>query len=84
MISEQEVVRQAEQKAQAIIAQANQSAQKITAEADTYVLDVLSNLEEEMLQVITTVRNGIHKLERSTNRGKSGEPASRAGEDQAT
>jgi len=84
MIGEQEVVRQAEQKAEAIIAQANQSAQKITAEADTYVLDVLSNLEEELLQLITTVRNGIHKLERSTNRGKSGESASRAGEDQAT
>jgi cell division septum initiation protein DivIVA len=82
MIGDQEVVQQAEQKAQAIIAQANQSAQKITSEADTYVLDVLGNLEEELLQVITTVRNGIHKLERSAGRGATTDRAAKSAGDQ--
>jgi cell division septum initiation protein DivIVA len=69
LITDQEVVKQAEQKAQAVIGQANQSAEKIRADADTYVVEVLGNLEEELLQAITTVRNGIHKLERPASRG---------------
>jgi cell division septum initiation protein DivIVA len=68
LVGDQEVVKQAELRAQAILAEAHQSGFKITSEADTYVLDVLGNLEEQLLQVITTVRNGIHKLERSGSR----------------
>jgi hypothetical protein len=33
-------------------------------------VEVLSNLEEELLRLITTVRNGIHKLERSASHRK--------------
>ena len=81
MIGAQEVVKQAEQKAQDIRAQVDLSTERIRTDADTYVMDVLSNLEEELLQLITTVRNGIHKVERSGSRaataGRSGdgEPA---------
>jgi cell division septum initiation protein DivIVA len=79
MVGDQEVVLQAEKRAQEILAEANQSAHKMTSEADTYVLDVLGNLEEELLQVITTVRNGIHKLERASGRTGTGDQADDAG-----
>lgn len=74
LIDQQEVVRQAEQKAQALLAEANRSAELIRADADAYVVEVLSNLEEELLRLITTVRNGIHKLERSASQ-RRGEAA---------
>jgi|YNPNPStandDraft_1061719.scaffolds.fasta_scaffold71199_2 hypothetical protein len=78
LIDQQEVVRQAEQKAQALLAEANRSAELIRADADAYVIEVLSNLEEELLRLITTVRNGIHKLERASSHRKS--EAARASE----
>jgi vacuolar-type H+-ATPase subunit H len=65
LASNQEVVRQAERRAQEISVQANQSAEIIRSDAEGYVVEVLGNLEEELLQLITTVRNGIHKLERA-------------------
>jgi cell division septum initiation protein DivIVA len=65
LTSEHEVVKSAQEKAEEILAEANRSAGEIRAEADTYVMDVLSDMEEQLLRLITTVRNGIQQVERS-------------------
>ncbi len=65
LMTDHEVVKLAQQKADEIIVQANESADVIKAEADVYVMDVLSEMEEQLLRLITTVRNGIQQVERS-------------------
>jgi F0F1-type ATP synthase membrane subunit b/b' len=68
LVESQEVVKQADQRARSTAEDAHRSAEQIRREADTYVVESLSNLEEELLQLITTVRNGIHRLEHSSGR----------------
>ena len=66
LTSEHEVVKSAQEIAEEIIAEANRSAGEVRAEADVYVMDVLSDMEEQLLRLITTVRNGIQQVERSS------------------
>jgi hypothetical protein len=43
--------------------QAHASADKIRADADTYVMEALSDLEEQLMRLLTTVRNGIRQVQ---------------------
>jgi vacuolar-type H+-ATPase subunit H len=61
-----EVVKAAQARADEIVARAQHSAEAIKAEADTYVMEVLSNLEEQLMLLLTTVRNGIRQVQSST------------------
>lgn len=67
LTGEEEVVKLAQAKADEIIAQAHRSSESIKAEADAYVMEVLSDMEEQLMKLITTVRNGIQQVERSSS-----------------
>jgi cell division septum initiation protein DivIVA len=77
---EEEVVKLAQAKADEIVAQAHRSSESIKAEADAYVMEVLSDMEEQLMKLITTVRNGIQQVERSAStRGTERRPQSATG-----
>ena len=65
LANEHEVMRTAYAKADEIIVQAQHSAEGIRADADVYVMDVLSSLEEQLMRLLTTVRNGIRQVQES-------------------
>jgi vacuolar-type H+-ATPase subunit H len=65
LANEHEVMRTAYAKADEIIAQAQHSAEGIRADADVYVMEVLSSLEEQLMRLLTTVRNGIRQVQES-------------------
>jgi cell division septum initiation protein DivIVA len=60
-----EVMRSAYAKADEIVAQAERSAGDVKAEADVYVMEVLGGLEENLMRLLTTVRNGIRQVQES-------------------
>jgi cell division septum initiation protein DivIVA len=59
VLGEQEIIKNAEARAQIIIERAQQEAAKIKTDADDYVIAVLSNLESQLSGLLTTVQNGI-------------------------
>jgi len=63
LASGHETVKVAQAQADEIIAQAHHSAETIKADADVYVMEVLSNLEEQLMILLTTVRNGIRQVQ---------------------
>jgi vacuolar-type H+-ATPase subunit H len=65
LADDHEIVKAAYVRAEEVIAQAYQSADKVKADADTYVMDALSDLEEQLLRLLTTVRNGIRQVQDS-------------------
>jgi vacuolar-type H+-ATPase subunit H len=65
LANEHEVMRTAYAKADEIIAQAQHSAEGMRADADVYVMEVLSSLEEQLMRLLTTVRNGIRQVQES-------------------
>lgn len=65
LANEHEVMRTAYAKADEIIVQAQHSAEGIRADADVYVMEVLSSLEEQLMRLLTTVRNGIRQVQES-------------------
>ena len=66
LANDHEVVKAAQARADEIVARAQHSVEAIKAEADTYVMEVLSNLEEQLMLLLTTVRNGIRQVQSST------------------
>jgi cell division septum initiation protein DivIVA len=62
-VSDHEIIRQAEERAQTIVERAQREVDEIRAGADSYARDVLEQLEEQLIGQITTVRNGIAKLD---------------------
>jgi hypothetical protein len=53
----------------------------VKADADAYVMEVLSEMEEQLLRLITTVRNGIQQVDRSVAlRGREARGRKEAGE----
>jgi cell division septum initiation protein DivIVA len=81
MTSQEEVVKLAKSEADGIIAEAHRSAQVVKADADAYVMEVLSEMEEQLLRLITTVRNGIQQVDRSVAlRGREARGRKEAGE----
>ena len=65
LASDHEIVKAAQARADEIVAQAHRSAEAIKADADAYVMEVLSNLEEQLMMLLTTVRNGIRQVQSS-------------------
>jgi vacuolar-type H+-ATPase subunit H len=65
LADDHEVMKAAYAKADEIIAQAHRSADGVKADADVYVMEVLSNLEEQLMRLLTTVRNGIRQVQGS-------------------
>lgn len=63
--NDHEIAKTAQASADQIIAQAYHSAETIKANADTYVMETLSSLEEQLMILLTTVRNGIREVQRS-------------------
>lgn len=57
------IVMEAQRRAEQILSQARASAEATRVDADNYVLDSLSHLQEEMERLINQVRNGIHTIE---------------------
>lgn len=85
LAEEHEIVKQAQAQSDEILAQAHRSAETIKADADEYVVEVLSNMEEQLLMLITTVRNGIQQVERGSarERRESGPGPGRTGSEEA-
>jgi vacuolar-type H+-ATPase subunit H len=65
LADDHEVMRSAYAKADEIVAQAERSAGDVRAEADVYVMEVLGGLEENLMRLLTTVRNGIRQVQES-------------------
>ncbi len=65
LADDHEIVKAAQVRADEIIAQAHHSAEAIKADADAYVMEVLSSLEEQLMMLLTTVRNGIRQVQSS-------------------
>jgi len=65
LVGEHEIADQAGHKAQVVLERAQREAQDVRNGADDYALAVLKQLEENLLQQLTTVRNGIDTLDNS-------------------
>ncbi len=71
MVDREALVQAAQSRAANIIEAARQEAEAITEDADRYVLDTLSDLEQQLVKVLTIIRNGISQV----NTSKSSQPA---------
>jgi cell division septum initiation protein DivIVA len=64
MLQDNEVVRMAEQRAQAILTEAEARAEEVRQGADQYALDILQNLETEMSRTLAQVKKGKATLQK--------------------
>ncbi|PJF26117.1 MAG: hypothetical protein CUN53_09325 [Phototrophicales bacterium] len=62
MVDREALVQAAQSRAANIIEAARQEAEGITEDADRYVLDTLSDLEQQLVKVLTIIRNGISQV----------------------
>ena len=58
-----EIVKTAQAHADEVLERAQHSAETVKGDADTYVMETLSSLEEQLLMLLTTVRNGIRQVQ---------------------
>lgn len=65
MLKDNEVVKLAEQRAEAIVAEAQQAADEIRTGADNYALEVLIGLETELNRLLAQARKGRAALEKT-------------------
>jgi vacuolar-type H+-ATPase subunit H len=65
LASDSEVMKAAYSQADEVVQQAQRSAEGIKADADQYVMDSLGSLEENLMRLLTTVRNGIRQMQDS-------------------
>lgn len=63
LIADHEVVKAAEARASVIVERAQNEAKQIRKDADEYVLEVLSQLEYQLDGLLTTVRNGLRRVQ---------------------
>jgi vacuolar-type H+-ATPase subunit H len=63
LADDHEVMRSAYAKADEIVAEAERSAGEVKGDADVYVMEVLGALEENLMRLLTTVRNGIRQVQ---------------------
>jgi cell division septum initiation protein DivIVA len=63
LAEDDEIVQAAHARAVQIISETEEEAGKIQTDADQYVIDQLSTLEEQLLMLLTTVRNGLHQVQ---------------------
>jgi vacuolar-type H+-ATPase subunit H len=81
LADDHEIVKTAQARADEVLAHAQHSAETVKGDADTYVMDTLSSLEEQLMMLLTTVRNGIRQVQgvasqqdadRQTSKGDGG------------
>ncbi|OQY20745.1 MAG: hypothetical protein B6I34_08500 [Anaerolineaceae bacterium 4572_32.1] len=65
LIKNHEIVEAAESRMAVILERAQKEAEQIRQDADGYVLETLSQLEYQLDGLLTTVRNGLRRLQRS-------------------
>ncbi len=65
LADDHEIAKTAQARADEIMARAHHSAETVKADADTYVMETLSSLEEQLMMLLTTVRNGIRQVQNS-------------------
>ncbi len=70
------IVVEAQRRAEQIVNQARADAEATRAEADNYVIDSLSRLQEEIDRIANQVRNGIRTIEEEQLRKAGSSPAS--------
>jgi vacuolar-type H+-ATPase subunit H len=68
VLTDHQVVKAAEARAAVIVERAQKETQQIRADADQYVLEVLSQLEYQLDGLLTTVRNGLRRVQRARQR----------------
>lgn len=66
MVDREAMVQAAQSRAANIVEAARQEAEGITEDADKYVLDTLSDLEQQLVKVLTIIRNGINQVNTTT------------------
>jgi len=81
LADDHEIVKTAQARADEVLARAQHTAESVKGDADTYVMESLSSLEEQLMMLLTTVRNGIRQVqgvtsqqdaERQTSKGDGG------------
>ena len=77
-VDDHEVADVAKSRADEIVEQATREAEQLRADANDYVTDHLGNLEEQLLQLLTIVRNGLRHIQESQSLEPAIEPSSEA------
>jgi vacuolar-type H+-ATPase subunit H len=81
LADDHEIVKTAQARADEVLVRAQHSAEAVKGDADTYVMETLSSLEEQLMMLLTTVRNGIRQVQgvasqqdadRQTSKGDGG------------
>lgn len=65
VVADHEIVKAAEVRAAVVVERAQNEAGQIRKDADDYVLEVLSQLEYQLDGLLTTVRNGLRRVQHS-------------------
>jgi len=76
LVSEHELTKAAQVRAETIIERAQRDAESLRADADEYVLQVLGNLAADLERALTEVRNGIARV-KSTSRASLNDSSER-------
>ena len=63
LADDHEIMRSAQTRADEVLVLAQRSAETVKGDADTYVMETLSSLEEQLMMLLTTVRNGIRQVQ---------------------
>ena len=63
LVKRDAVVASAQQRADNIVERARREADVLRGDADTYVVDSLAKLEEDLLRLLSVVRNGMRKVQ---------------------
>lgn len=63
LVKRDNIVVAAQQRAGVLLERASRDADALRQDADVYVVDVLNGIEEDLLRVLTVVRNGTHKVQ---------------------
>jgi vacuolar-type H+-ATPase subunit H len=73
LLVDHEVVKAADARASVILERAQNEAKQIRKDADDYVLEVLSQLEYQLDGLLTTVRNGLRRVQQTRHHVKAEE-----------
>jgi cell division septum initiation protein DivIVA len=63
LVSEHELTKAAEERANTIVERARRDAESLRADADEYVIQVLTNLATDLERALTEARNGITRVQ---------------------
>ncbi len=75
LADDHEIVKTAQARADEVLGRAQHSAEMVKSDADTYVMETLSSLEEQLMMLLTTVRNGIRQVQGAASQQDADRPA---------